>query len=303
MAWNTEYPYIDPNRVNIDWAINQVKEFGKTLDSWKSTIDSILEALKTIDALDERITALENATADLETIRNNIAALEQGLANANARINDTNARIDNITLNYDVVLEEIERLAGLFPSYLELAKKYTDNQLELFFIKWYTEILALQREIEELKKLIPDNIFNSVRGQNFPLQKAYDLAYNDMREDALNVAQFAELGLTANGFEDLGLNNISFSLHSRSIFKWDYVTAPISKLYKPIAQAINEVIEFVLGSFTVDEFAALDLTCDQFAALDYTCMDYMAANDSNRGLTDEQFVDIIKSSGSNLLRI
>lgn len=296
MSWNTEYPYIDPNRVNIDWAINQVKEFGKTLDSWKCTIDSILEALSTIDAFDERITALENATADLETIRNNISALEQGLSNANARI-------DAITINYDVVLEEIERLAGLFPSYLELAKKYTDAQLELFFIKWYTEILALQREIEELKKLIPDSIYNSVRGQSFPLQKAYDLAYNDMREDALTVAQFAELGITVGEFRDLELNCISFSLHSRSIFKWDYVTAPISKLYKPIAQAINEVIEYVLGSYTVGEFAALDLTCEEFAALDYTCLDFLAANSSNRGLTVDEFTDIIKSSGSNILRI
>lgn len=296
MSYNHEYPYTDPYRVNADWLINQVKAFGKTLASWEDTINQLLEALSTINEFDARISALEEATADLAALRNRVTNLEKGLA-------DTNARLDDIVVNYDLVLEEIARLTKLFPAYLKLANEYTDNKIKNLFIEFYVYIEELKREIEELKKLRPESVYNSVRGRDYKLQKAYDLAYNDMREDALTVAQFSELGLTTSEFAALNLNNISFSLHSRSIFKWDYVTAPISKLYKPIAHAINEVLEFILGSFTVNEFAALDLTCEQFAALDYTCIDFLAANDSNRGLTDNEFVDIIKSGGSNILRL
>lgn len=296
MSYNHEYPYTDPYRGNADWLINQVKAFGKTLASWEDTINQLVAALRTINEFDARISALEEATADLQALRNRVTNLEKGLA-------DTNARLDEIVINYDLVLEEIARLTKLFPTYLKLANQYTDNKVRNLFIEFYTYIEELEREIEELKKLRPERVYNSVRGREYELQKAYELAYNDMREDALSIAQFAELGLTTSEFAALNLNNLSFSLHSRSIFKWDYVTAPISKLYKPIAHAINEVLEFVLGSFTVDEFAALDLTCEQFAALDYTCIDFLAANDSNRGLTDTEFVDIIKSGGSNILRL
>lgn len=303
MAWNTEYPYIDPNRTNIDWAINQVKEFGKTLDSWESTINQLLEALQELDGWEDRIQILETATADLPEIRQHLTDLDNSIVDLYNANSATNRCIDMITINYELVLEELAALQALQKVYLDLANEYTDAKLRSFYIEYKAKVYELEEAIEELRQLRPEILINPVRGTTNNLQRSYDLAYNDMREDALTVAQFAELGLTVNQFNALGLNALWFGLHSRSVFKWDYVTAPISKLYKPIAQAIGEVVEFVLGSFTVDEFAALDLTCDQFAALDYTCIDFLAANDSNRGLTAGEFVDIIKSSGSNLLRI
>lgn len=303
MAWNTEYPYIDPNRTNTDWAINRVKEFGKTLDSWESTINQLLEALQELDGWEDRIQILEAATADLPDIREHLTDLDNSIVDLYNSDSATNRRIDMITINYELVLEELAALQALQKVYLDLANEYTDAKLKSFYIEYRAKVYELEEAIEELKRLRPETLINPVRGTESNLQRSYNLAYNDMREDALTVAQFAELGLTVNQFNALNINALWFGLHSRSVFKWDYVTAPISKLYKPIAQAIGEVVEFMLGSFTVDEFAALDLTCDQFAALDYTCIDFLAANDSNRGLTDNEFVDIIKSSGSNLLRI
>ena len=52
MAYNTEYPYIDPNRVNTDWQLNELKKFKETLDGWKSTIEEIEEAIKEFNKFD-----------------------------------------------------------------------------------------------------------------------------------------------------------------------------------------------------------------------------------------------------------
>ena len=303
MSYNHEYPYTDPYRSNADWLINKVKEFGQTLDSWEGTINQLLEALQELDGWEDRIQILEAATADLPKIRTHLTELDASIVDLYNADSATNRRIDAITINYDLVLEELAGLQALQKVYLDLANEYTDAKLKSFYIEYRAKVYELEEAIEELRALRPETLNNPVRGVRNNLQRSYNLAYNDMREDALNVAQFAELGLTVNQFSALGLNALWFGLHSRSVFKWDYVTAPISKLYKPIAHAINELLEYICGSFTVSEFSALDLTCEGFAALDYTCLEYMEANDAARGLTVSQYSDIVKSGGSNILKI
>lgn len=302
MAYNHEWPYTDPYRSNADWLINKVKEFGETLDSWKSTIDQLVAALAEINEFDDRITSLENATADLPEIRAKLTQLQASLEDAFSDIAALDSKIDNITIDYDLVLAELARIVGLFPTYLKEANDYTDIKVSQSFIEIYQYIAELQRQIDELKQLRPITLVNPIRGTENGLQSSYNLAYADMRDDCLTVAQFSELGLTSNEFDAYELNNIEFSLHSRSIFKWDYVTAPVTGLYKSISHALSELLNFILGSFTVTEFAALDLTSDDFDALDYSCLDFLMANDANRGLTVTEFSDIIKSGGSGILR-
>ena len=302
MAYNHEWPYTDPYRSNADWLIHKVKEFGETLDSWKSTIDELVEALAEINEFDNRITSLEDATADLPEIRAKLTQLQASLEDAFSDIAALDSKIDNITIDYDLVLAELARIVGLFPTYLKEANDYTDIKVSQSFIETYQYIAELQRQIDELKQLRPITLVNPIRGTENGLQSSYNLAYADMRDDCLTVAQFSELGLTSNEFDAYELNNIEFSLHSRSIFKWDYVTAPVTGLYKSVSHALSELLNFILGSFTVTEFAALDLTSDDFDALDYSCLDFLMANDANRGLTVSEFSDIIKSGGSGILR-
>lgn len=302
MAYNHEWPYVDPYRGNSDWLINKVKEFQATLDSWKATIDALIEALKELDTIDSRLNALEAATADLDEIRTNVANLLRSVEDLSAVDANLQKQINSITINYDNVLSEIDRLAGLFPVYLRRAQAYTDAVAEELNLRFYVQLEEIRREIEELKRLRPSSIINPIRGRATDLQTAFNLAYADMRDDCATVAEFAELGLTSNEFDAYGLNNIEFSLHSRTIFHLDFVTAPVTGLYKKVSHAISEVLEFIVGAFTVSEFEALDLTSTEFDALNYSCLDYLLANDSNRGLTVTEFSDIIKSGGSGILR-
>ena len=302
MAYNHEWPYVDPYRGNSDWLINKVKEFGETLDSWKKTIDQLIEGLKNLDQIDSRLDALEAATSDLDTIRSNIDNLLGSVEALSAVDADLQRQINAITIDYDNVLAEIDRLAGLFPKYLDRAKAYTDAVVESLNLDFFVQLEEIRRQIEELKRLRPSSIINPIRGRATDLQTAFNLAYADMRDDCATVAQFAELGLTSNEFDAYGLNNIEFSLHSKTIFHLDFVTAPVTGLYKKVSHAISEVLEFIVGAFTVSEFDALDLTSTEFDALNYSCLDYLLANDANRGLTVTEFSDIIKSGGSGILR-
>ena len=303
MAYNHEYPYTDPYRSNADWLLHKVKEFGETLDSWKKTIDELIARLKELDELDSRITALENLTADYNQVKAKVAALESGLAEAFKEIGKTNTRIDNITIDYDLVLEELERLASLFKVYLKEANDYTDLKISEISLDFYSEVLILQRQIDELKKLRPEDLINPVRYTRNDLQKSYDLAYADMRDDALTNSQYAELGLTNTQYAAYGWTNLNFALHSRTLFKWDYVFGAVSGIKKAAANALSEIVTFIVGTMTNTEYAALDLTNDEYAALDLTNEEYLLYSASTRGLTNTEYSNILKSGGSGILRI
>lgn len=303
MAYNHEYPYTDPYRSNADWLLHKVKEFQATLDSWKETIDALIEALKELEDYDNRITALENLTADYNQVKAKVAALESGLTEAFKEIGETNTRIDNIIIDYDLVLEELARLSSLFKVYLKEANKYTDQKISEISLDFYSEVLELQRQIDELKELRPEELINPVRYTLNGLQKSYDLAYADMRDDALTNSQYAELGLTNNEYAAYDWTNLNFALHSRTLFKWDYVFGAVSGIKKAAANALSEIVTFIVGTMTNTEYAALDLTNDEYAALDLTNEEYLLYNANERGLTNTEYSNILKSGGSGILRI
>lgn len=303
MAYNHEYPYTDPYRANADWLLHKVKEFQATLDSWKETIDALIEALKELEDYDNRITALENLTADYNQVKAKVAALESGLTEAFKEIGETNTRIDNIIIDYDLVLEELARLASLFKVYLKEANKYTDQKISEISLDFYSEVLKLQRQIDELKELRPEELINPVRYTKNELQKSYDLAYADMRDDALTNSQYAELGLTNNEYAAYGFTNLNFALHSRTLFKWDYVFGAVSGIKKAVSNALSEIVTFIVGTMTNTEYAALDLTNDEYAALNLTNEEYLLYNANERGLTNTEYSNILKSGGSGILRI
>lgn len=303
MAFNHEYPYTDPYRANSDWLLHKVKEFGETLDSWKTTIDALVEALKELDDYDKRITALENLTSDYNQVKARVTALESGLTEAFKEIGETNTRINNILVDYNLVLEELARLASLFKVYLKEANDYTDLKISEISLDFYSEVLVLQRQIDELRELRPEELINPVRFTKNGLQKSYDLAYADMRDDALTNSQYAELGLTNNQFAAYGFTNLNFALHSRTLFKWDYVFGAVSGIKKAISNALSEVVTFIVGTMTNDEYVSLDLTNDEYAALDLTNEQYLLYDASTRGLTNTEYSNILKSGGSGILRI
>lgn len=303
MAYNHEYPYTDPYRANSDWLLHKVKEFGETLDSWKTTIDALIEALKELEDYDRRITALENLTADYNEVRARVTALEKSMEDAFKDISKLDARIDAITVDYDLVLKEIARLASLYRVFLKEAERYTDARILETYFDFNAKMLNLQRQIDELKQHLPEDLINPVRWTRNSLQKSYDLAYADMRDDALTNAQYAELGLTNSDYAAYGWSNLNFALHSRTLFKWDYVFGAISGIKKAISNALSEIVTFILGTLTNDEYAALDITNDEYAALDLTNEGYLLYNASNRGLTNTEYSNILKAGGSGILRI
>lgn len=303
MAFNHEYPYTDPYRANADWLLHKVKEFGETLDSWKETIDALIEALKELEDYDKRITALENLTADYNQVKARVAALEKSMEDAFKDISKLDTKIDNIIVDYNLVLEELARLASLFRVYLKAANDYTDAKITETYFDFNMKVRDLQRQIDELRELRPEELINPVRYTKNGLQKSYDLAYADMRDDALTNSQYAELGLTNNQYAAYGFTNLNFALHSRTLFKWDYVFGAVSGIKKAISNALSEVVTFIVGTMTNDQYAALDLTNDEYAALDLTNEEYLLYDASTRGLTNTEYSNILKSGGSGILRI
>lgn len=303
MAYNHEYPYVDPNRINGDWLLNQVKDFRATLESWEAIINELSEAIKAIPIIDGRLDALEAATEDLTAIRAAINSLDEAIERLTREDTKLWDAIGNITIDYDLVLNQIEELRGLFPKYLKHAKDYTDVKVSELFIDFNVIANELQAQIDELRRLRPEEVINPVRYESVGLQKAYDLAYADMRDDALTNEQLGELGLTNEELADLDFTNLNFALHSRTLLKWDYVFGAISGIKKSVSNALSEVVTFIVGTLSNDQYTALDLTNDDYAALNLTNEQYLLYDPSSRGLTNTEYTNILKSGGSGILRL
>lgn len=79
MAYNYEYPYVDPNRANTDWEIKTVIEVKNDMETFKQTISDSIESIveniittllwrATYDADDESVTFLTETGADTEIV-------------------------------------------------------------------------------------------------------------------------------------------------------------------------------------------------------------------------------------------
>lgn len=300
MAYNHEFPYTDPYRGNADWLINKVKEFAATLDSWQETIDELLAALEELDDYDSRITALEKATADLNTIRANIADLQKLTEDQGVEIETLRKEILNITDLWSNVMDTIEANKLFLMTYTNYKFLKAEGDIESLRVSTEASIKDI---LERLNSITPVDIYNPMEASRFSLDKNNALIYGQLRDLGLSNAEFMEMGLTNDEFAAYGLTNRMFGCEGKKWLHWFKVFSPISGVKMTLENALSDIVTFIFGSLTNDEFAALDLSNDDYAALDLTNVERLLYFSAAKGLTNDEYADIIKSGGSGLLRL
>lgn len=267
MAYNHEYPYTDPYRGNADWLLNKVKEFAATLESWRETIDELIAGLEELDSFDKRITALEKATADLPQIRSEINVL---LAKANeheAEIADLQEAFRKVISLYNDLVIVIDDNKKFLMTYTNFKTLEVAGQLEAF--KFYVNG-QLEEIKERLDEITPQDVYNPVEASRFSLDANNALIYGQLRDLGLSNAEYMEMGLTNDEYVAYGLTNRMFACEGKKWLHWFKFFSPISGIKMTIENALSDIVTFICGSLTNDEFAALDLSNDDYAALDLT---------------------------------
>lgn len=287
MAWNTEYPYIDPNRANTDWQLNKIKEFGETLESWKATIEEIEEAIKEFNKFDGRITALETKT-DAQGLQ--IASLESGLQAVRAAITtiesdllDAKERLNYLEDSYDSILRVVDIKLATLKSELEAALEFETRERILADYKLGVRLerLALSTEAaldefrEELAKKEVTELYNPIAGKKLSLDANNRKLYVDLRDHGITYGQMLERPKT---YEELAKFRFKdLALKGGEIFKYiGGALSPITGKLETTRQSLSLLIGRVEGSHSYGEFESK--TFAELASLSYTYRQMMSYN-------------------------
>ena len=287
MAWNTEYPYQDPNRVNTDWQLNKIKEFDKKLDSWESIIEEIQEAIKEFNKFDGRITALETK-ADAQGLQ--IASLESGLQAARAAIVtiesnllDLEERLNYLEDSYDSIIRVVDIKLATLKSELTAALEFETRERILadYELGVRLERLALstaealEEFREELAKKEVTELYNPIAGRKLSLDANNRKLYVDLRDHGITYGQMLERPKT---YEELAKFRFKdLALKGGEIFKYIGGTlSPITGKLELTRKSLSLLIGRIEGSHSYGEFE--NKTFADLAALGYTYRQMMSYN-------------------------
>ena len=270
-----EYPYQNMHELNLDWILNQLNEFRTQFNEWAETISELQEAVQDLDWLDTNMNDLLVRVPAIEKSLNDLINLhDTDVKYLKSKIDDLQNQINALDINA-LKLYVDSRDNELMADY---NKKIYDNYIvtyELFNgLKSRLEILA------ELVAQIDTKAFNPwprvIRKES--LQTNLNFAYSDLADSVPTAEEYAELGLSASDYNDYDLLARDYSLFGRIKLKMHYVFSPVYGFKQDINNVLTSIVNFVKGTMSADEFAALDLTADDYTALDITALDYYSYN-------------------------
>lgn len=270
-----EYPYQNMHELNLDWILNQLNEFRTQFNQWAETISELQEAVQDLDWLDTNMNDLLVRVPAIEKSLNDLINLhDTDVKYLKSKIDDLQNQINALDINA-LKLYVDSRDNELMADY---NKKIYENYIvtyELFNgLKSRLEILA------ELVAQIDTKAFNPwprvIRKES--LQTNLNFAYSDLADSVPTAEEYAELGLSASDYNDYDLLARDYSLFGRIKLKMHYVFSPVYGFKQEINNVLTSIVNFVKGTMSADEFAALDLTADDYTALDITALDYYSYN-------------------------
>ena len=191
MAYNYEYPYVDPNRYNADWLVK----------SWK-------DLSRRVDTIEEEFAKIKILTEDYiqQMIDTSISEFNLGVVQP-----DLQDLYNKVTNEYKVYI------AG------ELAtqKIYIDSQDQAYYAlaKDYTD----QREIV-IRQYIQDILYNYLymlnpfTGQEDDVRNVVDYMINNFfRADAITAGAYDALNYTATAYDALNITAYNYDFNAKNI--------------------------------------------------------------------------------------
>ena len=290
MAYNTEYPYIDPNRVNTDWQLNELKKFKETLDGWKSTIEEIEEAIKDFNKFDGRITALETTsavhTAQIAALTNGLQSVKAAVVNIESDLLDVRNQVNYLSDAYDSIIRVVDIKLATLKAELEAAIEFETSEriLSDYNLGVRLEKLAgdttraIEQLREELNKKVVQEVYNPIAAKKLGLEDNNRKVYVDLRANGITYGQMLERPRTYG--ELAKFTNRDLELNGGKIFKYiGAALSPITGLSETTRQSLSLLIAKIYGSYTYGEFS--NKTIAELEALGYTYRQMMSFNPNN----------------------
>lgn len=174
MAYNYEYPYVDTNRANADWILNQFKEFQKELEEFR-------EILSHFDITREEV----------------IQMVDAAISVCKKYTDDSLVDFENNTM-IPYVMDSIQ-------TFNTTIRAYIDFQDEEYFQAQSRRTDAIAEDLVQYideKVINVMNMINPVTGQWQTIPEVIDYIVETFhRENALTAAEYDGYELTANAYD------------------------------------------------------------------------------------------------------
>lgn len=227
MNWNL-YPYTNIHELNLDWILDEIKQFREELEQIEDYGDRITQLELETDNLERDLTALTNnlesfkrsAESTHENLQRQIRDNNKSIISLKSYVldfedrnkdehKDFDRRINNLVQNYAIILQDLARIRVLIADgderTLILAKDYADLLLEEF-----------KREFPKLYDLY---VFSPITGQIVTVQVALNELYEAYRFYAITAKDFDELGWTAEELDRKHLTALELDTNSKALLQ------------------------------------------------------------------------------------
>ena len=301
-----KYPQINDEILNLDWVIKTIKSMDHMLDEWITQAAELQQMLQnTIPGMQTDIASLQAAVdainaniADLQEIRNKLAALA-------AVDQDLQHQIDAIDTNYNLIFQKIDEVNARIDNIKEVVGAEFLAAVRALEQSFYIMKFDLEQQMNELKArmdAIDTSVYNPWAARRVDQDENVKLIYADLADNVPTADEFSELGLTATQYAGYELSAYEYAARGKKHLHFDWVYAPILGIRQNISNVLTSIINFMMGTLTASEYAALDMTAEDYSNLDLTSEEYYSYNTNEGGLTASEYAAISKLN-SNMLQL
>ena len=301
-----KYPVVNDEIINLDWVINKVKGMDDMLTAWIAQAEELQRILNDtipdmetdISELFALVTAINASISDLQHIRDQIAGLTEMDKDLQKQIDAINTNWDEIDNRFDSVNARIDSIKYVVGA--EFLAELWKVQGEFYTMKY-----ELQSEMREIKKridAIDTTVYNPWAGRRVDQDENDKLIYADLADMVPTATEYASLGLSASDYAAYNLSAYEYAVRGKKHLKMFYVYSPVYGFKQAISNVLTSIVNYIAGTMTAAEYAALDLTAEEFSNLDLTSIDYMEYNENGAGLTASDYAAINKLN-SGFLKI
>lgn len=297
-----EFPDADYYRSDLRAVLRYVRKLNAYVKTWDDTIAEIREAIKNLDDYGEDILDLQDRMSKIEPLVYKLKSDTEFILETLNEVNDWKELTDAKLI---VLGHRIDRLRTYVDDMDDAIIVDYNGKFTLFNLKMnqmkaqlLSLIDGLIEQVEYLIEHLSSDVLDPIEDRRLTFDKNNMNVYNRLNNFCITEEDFSELGLTEEEFEDIGFTQMQFALDSARVLKTHFIFAPVSGIRKSHEQAIAEVVTFLCGTMTENQFTALNLTEDEFVALNLTHEEYLRYNSprggvfvdpSNSGLTEEQY--------------
>lgn len=301
-----KYPVVNDEIINLDWVINKVKSMDNMLTAWIAQAEELQRILNDtipdmetdISELFSLVTAINASISDLQNIRDQIAGLTEKDNDLQHQINAINTnwdQIDNRFAEVDARIDSIKYVVGA-----EFLAELWKVQGEIYQLKYdlQSEMRSISRRIDE----IDTSVYNPWAGYRVDQDENDKLIYADLADMVPTATEYASLGLSASDYAAYDLSAYEYAVRGKKHLKMFYVFSPVYGFKQAISNVLTSIVNYIAGTMTASEYAALDLDADAYLNLDLTSIEYMEYNENGAGLTASDYAAINKLN-SGFLKI